>query len=68
MLKIKKKKYHSGVNGNVVIGNYRMFSVSLVNKLTFKNKIALDCFLNLIFCASELVSNCYLYLQMYHDK
>lgn len=37
-----------------------MFSVSLVSELTFKNKIALDCFLNLIFCAPEMVSNCYL--------
>lgn len=37
------------VNGNVVIGNYCMFSVSLVNELTFKNKIALDCFVNLRF-------------------
>lgn len=34
-----------------------MFSESLISELTFKNKIALDCFLNLIFCASEIISN-----------
>lgn len=39
-----------------------MFSVSPVNGLTFKDKIALDCFLNLTFCASEIVSNSYLYI------
>lgn len=39
-----------------------MFPVSSASELTFKNKIAPDCFLNLIFCASEIVSNCYLYI------